>query len=437
MESFNNIKWIYTTPDKQWKENKTWNKCGQEVNLEVTDETFQTVKGFGGCFNELGWIALSYLSDEERSKVIKELFHPSEGCRFNICRLPIGASDYAAEWYSHNENSGDYGMEKFSIERDYKYLLPYIKEAVNLKSDMKLFASPWSPPTWMKFPRAYNYGTLIWEQEVLDAYALYFVKFVKAYEEAGIRIDQVHVQNEPRADQKFPSCRWTGEQLRDFIKFNLGPVFEKNNITSEIWLGTLNSDDYDSYANTVLSDDETRKYVSGVGYQWAGKAAIQRTYESWPHIRLMQTENECGDGTNTWEYSRYIFNLFKHYFNNGVESYIYWNMVLLPEGMSTWGWKQNSLITIDPVEKKAVFNPEFYVMKHFSHFVEEGAVRVGLKGQWSGNSVAFKNPNGETVVVVSNPFNYPRPLVLEKGGQIVSLELQPFSFNTLVLEKGE
>ncbi len=144
------------------------------------------IDGFGGCFNELGYQALSHLTEDERNQILDALFFNNGDCRFSICRLPIGASDYALEWYSLNDTPEDYDMRDFSIERDKKYIIPYIREALKRNPDLKLFASPWSPPTWMKHPKAYNYGTLRWEPKVLEAYALYFVKFVQAYEQEGI-----------------------------------------------------------------------------------------------------------------------------------------------------------------------------------------------------------------------------------------------------------
>lgn len=164
------------------------------------------------------------------TRSLHSLFHPEGEHRFTICRLPIGASDYAEQWYSHNEVDGDVAMDHFSIERDFKYLIPYIKEALRYNPDLRLFASPWSPPTWMKFPKAYNYGTLRWEKEILEAYALYFVKFVEAYREAGITIHQVHVQNEVIADQKFPSCMWTGE-----YRANLSLIIWGLLLTNMVW----------------------------------------------------------------------------------------------------------------------------------------------------------------------------------------------------------
>jgi len=185
--------------------------------LELNGQSYQAIEGFGACFNELGYIALNKITEDKKEEVMKSLFDPSE-CNFTYCRLPMGASDYAASWYSLNETKGDYAMDTFNIERDKGCLIPYIKDAEKYSGKLNLFASPWSPPTWMKFPEVYNFGTLIWEERNLKAYALYFKKFIEEYEKEGIKIDQIHIQNEPIADQKFPSCVWSGERMRDFSK---------------------------------------------------------------------------------------------------------------------------------------------------------------------------------------------------------------------------
>jgi glucosylceramidase len=436
------IQWVSTTKEAYWNQQEVVQTATGPANLSLTNQTDRIIEGFGGCFNELGFTALENLPEEERNKVYDELFSPDGACKFNICRLPIGASDYALEWYSHNEVDNDFTMEYFNIDRDRKYLIPYIKEALKRNPDMKLFASPWSPPTWMKFPKAYNYGKLRWEKEILEAYALYFVKFIEAYEQEGIKIHQIHVQNEVVADQKFPSCVWSGEELQEFIRDYLGPAFEEHNLDTEIWLGTINgivnelfqksASDYDRMANVVLSDPEAKKYIKGVGYQWAGKYTIQQTVQSYPELRYMQTENECGDGENTWDYAQYVFNLFRHYFVNGANAYVYWNMVLEPFGLSTWGWKQNSMITVDPETRESIYNPEYYVMKHFSHFVDSHAVRIETTGAWTGNTVAFQNPDGSRVVVLANPFKNQRDLFLSNNNTTYRVTLEPDSFNTFI-----
>lgn len=435
------IQWIATAKDQLWQEKQPEQKTSAAVNITVKEAGKRIIEGFGGCFNELGYHAIQQLPEQEQQTVYEALFSPDGDCRFSICRLPIGASDYALEWYSHNETDDDIDMAHFSIERDRKYLIPYIKEALKRNPDLQLFASPWSPPTWMKFPKAYNYGTLRWEPAILTAYALYFVKFVQAYAEEGITIHQVHVQNEVVADQKFPSCVWTGEQLREFIRDYLGPAFKQHGLQTEIWLGTINgierdlftksASDYDAIAAPALSDPEAAKYISGVGFQWAGKYALQQTVQSYPDKRYMQTENECGDGQNTWEYAQYVFNLYRHYFVNGANAYIYWNMILEPEGKSTWGWKQNAMMTAQVEKQKVELNPEYFVMKHFSHFVKPGARRVEMEGPWTGSAVAFRNPDNTNVIVVQNPFKEAREAVINIGGKNYTFSLEKESFHTI------
>lgn len=441
----NNIKHIYSTEENYWQEGNI-EEGEYEDTLETTSEMKQTIKGFGGCFNEISWDALKVIDEEKRKEILDELF-TEKGCNFTIGRLPIGASDYSLEWHSYDETSEDYELKDFSIKRDEEYLLPYVKEALKRNEDMLFFASPWSPPTWMKTKKTYNFGTLKWDEKNLNTYANYFAKYVEEYKKAGVNVNQVHIQNEPHADQKFPSCMWTGKEMRDFIKNHLGPVFKEKNIDSEIWLGTINgpfvdfmldggapfSQFYDQCVNTILSDKEARKYITGAGFQWGGKHVIEQVELSYPEIRLMQTENECGDGKNSWEHAEYVYGLFWHYFQHNVESYAYWNMVLPKGGISTWGWEQNSMITIDLETKEVSYEPEFYVMKHFSHFVKSGAKKIVTKGHWTSNSVVFENPNGEIIVIVGNAMDNDREFTFKHKEINFSTVIKAHSINTFCL----
>ncbi|MFA9380529.1 MAG: glycosyl hydrolase [Acetanaerobacterium sp.] len=445
------VGWRYSNPEKQWQ-TKECSYVQGKSNLKPDGHVYQSMHGFGACFNELGYRALQHLSQPEREALLQELFLPSpEGCNFNFCRMPIGANDYSEDWYSLDETRGDYDLKNFSLARDEKALLPFIANAKRYAPDLRLFASPWSPPTWMKNPPVYNSGKLIWTKENLTAYAGYFVKFVQEYQNHGIAIEQVHVQNEPVANQKFPSCMWTGEELRDFIRDYLGPAFRAAGLATEIWLGTINApgcdcnrlifdkwatEDYDYFANTVLSDENALQYIAGVSYQWGGKIAIQRTFESWwPQVRLMQSENECGFGDNTWEYARYVWTMLKHYIGNGAESYLYWNMILEPLGRSTWGDPQNAMVTVDPKMHSAIYNPDFYVMKHFSSVIQRGAVRLGVAGNMAADSLMFQNSDGSYVIEAFNPFRKCKPLQVELEGEAYVFELEPQSFNSMVISK--
>lgn len=426
-----------TTQESAWKPTHLESQQECTTTLSWSGETDQEWEGFGGCFNEISQKAIESLDPASRDRIYDALFSKSEdGVRFDFCRLPIGASDYALSWYSHDETDGDFEMKNFSISRDEQYLIPYIKEAQKRNPDMKFFASPWSPPTWMKTHKVCNFGTLIQSEEVLRAYALYFLRFVEEYEKRGIPISQIHVQNEPMSTQKFPSCIWTGQEFATFIGEYLGPLFEKNQIKTKIWLGTLNGPETDhrtlytrfnDYANLVLHDSKAEPYIEGVSYQWAGKYAIQQTRHAFPEKKYIQSENECGNGENSWEYARYIFELFQHYISNGVSAYVYWNMVLPKEGESTWGWKQNSMITVSE-DGTFSFEHEYYVMKHFSRFVVPGAKRLVLEGHLSSNAIAFQNPDGTMVLTVQNPFA--KELTFSFGGKTVTLP--PDSINTLV-----
>jgi glucosylceramidase len=206
------------------------------------------------------------------------------------------------------------------------------------------------------------------------------------------------------ADQKFPSCLWTGEQMRDFIKKHLGPEVEKSSKDTELWVGTINgpfvdfmmgpgsapfAEYYDQFENTILSDKEARKYITGLGFQWGGKHVIEQTVLSYPELRYMQTESECGDGRNTWEHAEYIFRQMWHYFYHGIESYLYWNLALPEGGISTWGWRQNSLITVNEETKKVTYQPEFYLMKHFAQFIKKGARVLETSGRWASKFYCF------------------------------------------------
>jgi glucosylceramidase len=410
--------------------------------LAITGRDAQTICGFGGCFNEMGWDALQSVSRAKQTEILRNLFHPKT-CAFSYNRLPIGANDYALDWYSLNDTAGDYAMRRFSVARDRQRLIPYIKSALAYQPAMTLFASPWCPPAWMKTTQVYNAGSLTWTKKNLAAYALYFQKFVEAYRKEGVRIAQIHVQNEPNSNQKFPSCLWTGEQMRDFIRDHLGPRFEREKVSCEIWAGTIEkgidhgwdygsvgTNDYSRWAHLILSDAKARRYVSGVGYQWDGKGAIQRTHAAWPDLPFVQTENECGNGTNSWKYAHHVFGLIWHYFINGAAAYVYWNMVLPEGGVSTWGWPQNSLITI--TGRGAVrYNPEYYVMRHFAQYVKPGAVRLELDGMMAAFALAFRNPDKSVVAVIANPLERDEPIRLRHGQETVTVKLAPCSFSTI------
>ena len=283
----------------------------------------------------------------------------------------------------------------------------------------------------MKYPAVYNYGHLVQSEENLRAYALYFKKYLEAYKKEGIDICQLHVQNEIHADQKFPSCVWEdGEKLARFIVDYLSP--EVGDAT-ELWLGTINGPEHSTttrhrqFLGRAMQVDGFCETVKGVSYQWAGKFGITQAAEDDPLLNTINSEMECGDGTNSWEYALYSYEMMHHYFKFGARACVYWNMALPADSISTWGWCQNSLISVKDGEY--TYTPEFYLIKHFAHLVKEGAVMLSTSGRFSTNVTVFRNPDGSRVAIVVNPFDFEKALSVEG----VNYVLPARSFNTLVL----
>lgn len=446
------VDWVYTTDGQPWVSSAPVavdkGITGGPVIVINTDSARQIIDGFGGCFNELGWDAIQSLPEVDRQIVAKNLFDTITGCRFNIYRMPIGANDYAVNWYSHDETAGDIEMKKFSLDRDEQRLIPFIKLAKSFNPGLKIWASPWSPPSWMKTNHHYACASnsqfndlsadrqgeemktqFRMEPKILSAYSLYFEKFVQGYQNEGIAISAVHVQNELNSCQSFPSCIWRPEDMATFIGKYLGPKFRADGIKTQIWLGTIERPQVER-VDSVLLNKEAGKYITGVGFQWAGKGAIAAVHRKYPDMKLMQTETECGDGSNDWKAAEHTFDLMKHYFGNGANAYMYWNMVLDQTGKSQWGWKQNSMISVDKTSGKVTYHPEFYLMKHFSYFVEPGSRYIPVKTDQ--NCLAFAKGK-QLVIFYYNDSNSTKIASFAAGGKTITANLKPKSFNTFKL----
>jgi len=153
------VEWISTTEQQSWSREEAINFSGRyletpDVQINPND-TLQAIDGFGACFNELGYISLSQLPENDKAAIMKELFEPGAGANFTICRMPVGANDFSLDWYSYNETEGDFEMKNFSIQNDLKTLVPFIHEAQKYNPDLKIWSSPWSPPAWMKWNKHY------------------------------------------------------------------------------------------------------------------------------------------------------------------------------------------------------------------------------------------------------------------------------------------
>lgn len=438
IRQINSREGCYWQPAALAKENS------EAESLRVTAQEGRAIQGFGVCFSELSYEALHLAAPQDAENVLSELFDEDK-CGFTIGRIPIGASDFALNWYSCDEVENDWALEHFSIERDKERLIPLIRQAQEHCPQLTFFASPWSPPTWMKTRKVYNYGRLRSEPQVQKTYADYLIRFVSEYRKQGIPIGMLHVQNEPSADQKFPSCLWTGEAMRIFIRDHLGPALRQSGENTQLWLGTINSPFtdyremtpyeffYDPFTNTVLADQDARQYIQGVGVQWGGKHQLDQLQAAYPEMRLMQTESECGNGDNAWEQVEYLFHTMWHYFRHGIESYVYWNLALEKDAASTWGWKQNSLTSVDPATGRILYNPEFYMMKHFSHFVRPGAKLCAVSGHFAANTLAFCNTDGSYAVVMLNGLEQEKTIRVQLPCGETCLTVPPHTLSTALL----
>lgn len=267
----------------------------------------------------------------------------------------------------------------------------------------------------------------ICEDPYYKAYALYFAKFIEAYRNEGIDIFAVMPQNEFNSAQIFPSCCWTAAGLARFIGDYLGPAMENEGV--ELMFGTMERAN-EALVDTILTDAEAGRFVKGIGFQWAGKNAVPGIHKRYPDMKLYQTEQECGNGKNDWKGATYSWNLMKHYLNNGVSAYMYWNTSLMEGGISRWGWAQNSLVVVRE-DNSWSFTHEYYIMKHLSHYVVPGAVKLATGGGYE-DALAFLNPDGSVVVAAGNSSDAPVTLRMNINGTAYSPVLKPASVSTIL-----
>jgi glucosylceramidase len=472
--SQNTVSWVSTSESQQWIKQRSpkLGKASDKIDVEIRlDKPQQKIEGFGACFDELGWTSLNVLPTNDRESIIKEFFAPNIGANFTICRMPVGANDFSRNWYSYNETEGDFEMKNFSIKNDFETLIPFIKNAQKYNPALKLWASPWSPPTWMKYNKHYasrpvpdvskwpadrlqkmrdswgmdfrgisngmkpeqtikeGHDGFIQEDKYFKAYSLYFSKFIDAYKKEGIKIGMVLPQNEFNSDQVFPSCTWKASSLANFVSY-LGPEIQEKNI--DVFFGTMERPNY-KLVDTLLTDPRSKSYIKGVGFQWAGKDAIGAIHKNYPNLNLYQSEQECGNGYNDWKGAVHSLDLMKHFLNNGVTAYMYWNMSLNEGGVSSWGWHQNSLVVVDTLTKKYRYSHEYYLLKHLSHFVKPNAQKVETEGAFD-NIIAFENPDKSIAILVYNDSSEQKNINIKIGGKTINPSLKPNTFNTFLIK---
>jgi glucosylceramidase len=412
---------VTSAPGAYWQmDGQLTEVTSERADVTVNDtSTAQTWEGFGGAFNEMGWYYLSMLSESDRDKAI-HLLYGADGARFAFGRIPIGASDYAMDRYTLDETPDDTSLASFSIARDQQRLIPFVKAAQAVKSNIRFWASPWTPPTWMKqgppskgnVVSPFDGGTMKDDDATLQVFAQYLVKFVQAYAQQGISIEAISPQNEPSYLGNYPTCGWAPATYTKLVGQYLGPAVESAGLTTKIMLGSFNGGDSDpAIISSVMGDANAPRYIKVLGFQWGmlGKVASAKSY----HLPIWQSEHKCGNypwakqfdastAPNDQAYAVESWGLIRDWIKAGVTAYSAWNMVLDTVGVgidTTRVWPQNALLTVDTQAKTLIITPTYYVFRHFSQFVATGAKLAASSG---GDAVAFKNPDGSIVAVMYN-----------------------------------
>jgi len=420
----------------------------EEVNYDVkttegvlsvdTKKGFQKMLGFGGAFTEAAAYTLSQMSKENREKVLKAYFDPKQGLNYNIGRVHIHSCDFALENYTYVDDN-DTSLESFSIDRDFKWVIPMIKDAEKIRGEkISLLASPWSPPAWMKTNNDMNHGGKLLP-EYYQTWANYYVKYLDSYKAAGLDVFGLTVQNEPAAVQVWDSCTYTEEEERDFVKNYLGPTLEKSNHKdTKLIIWDHNRDIIVERAQGVLSDKEASKYVWGTGVHWYVSEAFEnlsKVHDLFPDKHILFTEGciEGGVQLNSFETGeRYARNMIGD-ISNYCEGYLDWNLTLNEMGGPNHvGNYCDAPIIADTKTDQLHFNTSYYAMGHFSKHVLPGATRIASTSSTDDvKQVAFKNPNGEVVIVLQNETENDHTMTLEIDGVNHPIKISKRSISTI------
>jgi len=416
---------------------------GYDLPSVLVDNTkrFQVIEGFGGAFTESAASTFAKMDSEAQSAILKAYFDPEEGLGYSLCRTHINSCDFSLGNYAYDNVEGDTALEHFSIERDRRTLIPFIRAATQVAGQaMKIFASPWSPPGWMKTSGQMNFGGKL-KPEYRDAWARYYARFVKAYTEEGISIWGLSVQNEPEATQTWDSCIYTAEEERDFVRDYLGPTLRSEGLGHlRLIIWDHNRDRMYERAKVVLDDPAAAQYVWGTGFHWYvgdNFDNVQRVHDAYPDKALLFTEGcqEGGPHLNEWPVGERYGHSMINDLNRWTVGWVDWNMLLDEQGgpnhvgnfCSAPVIADTRLCTLSGV----TFNPSFYYIGHFARFIRPGAERIVCAPTLDAlETTAFRNADGRVSVVVMNRTDRSIPFVLKFQGSAAITEAPAHSIST-------
>ncbi|OBZ10698.1 glycosyl hydrolase [Bacillus sp. FJAT-27264] len=395
-----------------------------EINLDM-NQTYQEMDGFGASFTDSSaYLIHQVLSAEQRSEAMTRLFDAQEGIGLSVLRNPMGASDYARMFYSYDdrpEGETDPSLEHFTIAHDEEDVIPLVQEALKLNPAIKLFASPWSAPAWMKTSGSMKTGEL--KQEFYSSYADYFVRFIQAYKEKGLHIYAVTPQNEPLYEPAhYPSMLMLPEAQADFVKNHLKPRFIKGDLDTKILCYDHNWDRPD-YPLTVM--EQAKDSVDGVAWHWYGgkPAAQSEVFEVFAGKEVHFSEGSGGEWIPPFEQA------FSNVMRTGIEilrnhskSFILWNMALDEKnGPTVPGFGKSTcrgILLINQQTGELEYTLDYYALAHFSKVIRPGALRIGSSASSEYiRSVAFTNTDSSVAIVLFNDSDKAENVTIKLQGQ--------------------
>jgi glucosylceramidase len=420
-----------------------------EISIFVDPaKKFQTMVGIGGALTDASAETFYKLPEAARQEFMTAYYDPEKGIGYTLGRTNIQSCDFSSDSYAYVTDK-DVSLKSFNINHDLKYRVPFIKEAIKAAGGkLTMFASPWSPPAWMKTNNDVLHGGKL-RPEYAAAWANMFVKFIGAYQKQGIPMWGVTVQNEPMATQRWESCIFNANDERLFIKNHLGPTFHKSGLANtKLIAWDHNRDMVYQQASTILEDPEAAKYVWGIGYHWyetwTGSAMrfvnVKRVNDAFPNTHLLFTEGcvEKFDMKRVDDWSlgeKYGYSMIND-FNAGTCGWTDWN-VLLDEkgGPNHVGNYCFAPIIGDTQTGKLIYTNIYYYMGQFSKFVKPGARRVAASASRDKlSSTAFINADGKLVVVVMNSSDDKVNYLLWIKGKAASVAALPHSIATLIVK---
>lgn len=379
-----------------------------QYNIKIREDIkYQKMEGFGASLTDSSSFLLQKrIKPEVRAEIMEKLFGKT-GISLNLIRQPMGSCDYNINLYTYDNEPGDTELKKFSIDPDRKYIIPSIKDALSINREIRIIASPWSAPGWMKTSGSIIGGEL--KPGFYNTYAMYFVKFIKSYQNEGIHVYAITPQNEPLfLPAHYPGMSFSADSEADFIKMALGPLFKKNGIDTKILIYDHNWDKPE-YPLEILKDKEANMFIAGVAWHYYGGSheAMSKVHEAYPDKEVWFTEGSGGEWVP--EFHDAFMDQMMHIIRiprNWSKSVIWWNLALDEEhGPSILGdWSTcRGLVRVDTKTCTVSYNVDYYTIAHISKFVNRGAYRIDSNTYKNDlENVAFLNPDSSKVLIVSN-----------------------------------